>query len=123
MGKNPRIEPKYHFCAHFKFLPIFCTFFFCIVNDIFDEFCVHFRINVFYHDLKTIKTSGFSCLDFGHEWVNQVFVDCAVLGCQKSVDVFDEILFALLQLLCHVIDRPLQLSKRGTSFLVKPPNV
>jgi hypothetical protein len=47
-------------------------------------------VDVFHHDLKAIKTSGFGHLDFGRKAFNEVLVDDAVRSGEESKDMGDE---------------------------------
>jgi len=92
--------------------------FFLLITDVcIDEEGVHFAVNIFHHDLETIKTSSFRHLNFRHEPFRQILQHNSVTiqnsnnvrhalekdmpgvvpGGEKGEDIFDKMLFVFTE--------------------------
>jgi hypothetical protein len=86
---------------------------------------IRLGMNVFYHDLKAVKTSGLGDLNFSGEAFHKVFIHDAVRSCEERKDVRDEMSLACIELVpvpevmreVNFFGRP----ERGLGFFVKRP--
>lgn len=68
-----------------------------------DEERVHFRVDVFHHDLESVKAACFWYLDFSTESLDEVLIDDPVRGSEESKDVGHEVFLVVIQAVIPVV--------------------